>query len=189
MRSTRSTSEVGLVRISVVGITGSGKSTLATSLADHIGCRYIELDAIHHQADWQPKPRDQFRAELEPLLGAERWVVDGNCLSLAQDLFWGAADTVVWLDLPRKVFIPSLVRRTLVRMATRRELWNGNRESFGDLFTLDADENILLWSWTQGPILRARMEQEVSNPRWAQLEFVRLGSRSQVRSWLAAVGG
>ena len=39
------------------------------------------------------------------------------------------ADTVVWLDLPRRVWLPRLVRRTLRRVVRREELWNGNRES------------------------------------------------------------
>lgn len=74
-------------------------------------------------------------------------------------------------------------------MATRRELWNGNRESFSNLFTFDAEENILLWSWTRGPILQTRMEQEVNDPKWAHLQFVRLRSRREVSGWLNAASG
>lgn len=141
------------------------------------------------KADWQPKPLDEFLVELTPLLESDRWVVDGNYSSLVQDLVWDAADTVVWLDLPRRVVMPALAKRTFVRMATQRELWNGNRESFNNLFTLDTEENILLWSWTRGPILRDRMEQAVSDPRWAHLTFVRLRTRRQVGDWLDAVDG
>lgn len=126
---------------------------------------------------------------MAPLLDSERWVVDGNYSSLVQDLVWEAADTVVWLDLPRRVVMPALVKRTFVRMATRRELWNGNRESFSNLFTFDAEENILLWSWTRGPILQTRMEQEVNDPKWAHLQFVRLRSRREVSGWLNAASG
>ena len=36
------------------------------------------------------------------------------------------ADTVIWLDLPRRQWVPRLVRR-IVR---REELWGGSRNAF-----------------------------------------------------------
>jgi hypothetical protein len=36
---------------------------------------------------------------------------------------------VVWLDLPIRVWLPRLVRRTGRRLRRREQLWNGNRES------------------------------------------------------------
>ena len=42
------------------------------------------------------------------------------------------ADTVVWLDLPLRVWLPRLIRRTVRRLRGREELWNGNRETLTD---------------------------------------------------------
>jgi hypothetical protein len=39
------------------------------------------------------------------------------------------ADVVVWLDLPLRVWLPRLVRRTSRRLIAGEEIWNGNRES------------------------------------------------------------
>jgi hypothetical protein len=38
----------------------------------------------------------------------------------------------VWLDLPVRVWLPRLIRRTTRRLTQREELWNGNRESLKD---------------------------------------------------------
>jgi len=34
-------------------------------------------------------------------------------------------------------------------MITRDELWNGNREQWRNLLTLNPETNIVLWAWTQ----------------------------------------
>ena len=40
----------------------------------------------------------------------------------------------MWLDLPMRVWLPRLLRRTSRRLVCREELWNGNRESPRDAF-------------------------------------------------------
>jgi len=44
------------LRISIVGCSGAGKSTLARRVAGTVGIPTLELDAVHHQADWTPLP-------------------------------------------------------------------------------------------------------------------------------------
>jgi hypothetical protein len=74
------------------------------------------------------------RERLAPMLEEARWVVDGNYRQKIGDLVISKADLVVWLDLPIEVWLPRLLRRTLVRAAKREVLWNGNRESLRDAF-------------------------------------------------------
>jgi hypothetical protein len=45
------------------------------------------------------------------------------------DLVVRAADQIVWLDLPIRIWLPRLIRGTARRLLTCEELWNGNRES------------------------------------------------------------
>lgn len=174
-------------RIAVVGNSGSGKSTLASRVAERIGAEHIELDAIHHQPDWTPIDREEMRRTVAERIEADCWVVDGNYASMVQDLVFGRADTVVWLDLPRRVVMPRVVRRTLGRMVLRRELWNGNRERFSNLFNTDPMENIILWSWTQHNRYRDRYAAAAADPANAHLNWVRITSPVQQRRWLRSL--
>ncbi len=64
-----------------------------------------------------------------------------------RDLVWARAELVVVLALPRWTVMRRLLARTVRRGIVRRELWNGNRESLRNLFSADADRNVVLWSW------------------------------------------
>ena len=174
-------------RVAVVGNSGSGKTSLAHRLASVLACDHVELDGIHHQADWTPIDRDEMRAIVSARLASDGWVVDGNYGSFVQDLVFAHADTVGWLDLPRRVVMPRIVRRTLGRMAFRRELWNGNRERFRNLLQTDPRENIILWAWTQHRDYRAGYERKMSDPANAHLAWVRLRTPREVRSWLGGL--
>ena len=113
----------------IASASGCGKSTVGRALAKSLGVPYLELDAIHHQAGWTEVGADALRRQVEPIVARERWVIDGSYRSKLGDLVLGRADTVVWLDLPRRVWLPRLLRRTARRIVLREELWNGNRES------------------------------------------------------------
>ena len=95
-----------------MGNSGSGKSTLARVLAQRLSVTYVELDAIHHQPGWRPLPTADFRARVDALTAADRWVVDGN-YSAVRDLVWERADTVVWLDPPRRTVMRQVIWRSL----------------------------------------------------------------------------
>ncbi len=73
------------------------------------------------------------------------WVVDGN-YSVVRDVVWAKADAVVWFDLPYVTVLARVVRRTVRRSLTREELWNGNREPFSNLWSLDPKKSIIAWT-------------------------------------------
>jgi hypothetical protein len=106
-----------------------------------------------------------------------------------QDLIWTAADLVVWLDLPRWRVMSALARRTFSRMLLRKELWNGNRERWTNLFKRDPEENILLWAWTRHGLVRERTPRLLRDPRWPDLAFVHLRSRRDVRALCDSAAG
>jgi adenylate kinase family enzyme len=128
----------------VFGQSGSGKTTLGRAIGEALGVPAIELDALYHQANWEPTPDDEFRAKVLSALEAhpEGWVVDGN-YRVIREITIPRADAIVRLRLPWRVVYPRLVWRTLSRSWRRQELWNGNRESFRLAFT--SRESILLW--------------------------------------------
>ena len=174
-------------RIAVVGNSGSGKTALAAEIAVRLGCPHIELDGIHHRENWTPIERDEMRRIVAGYLEGDSWVVDGNYQSLVQDLVLASADTVAWLDLPRRVVMFSVTRRTIGRMARRRELWNGNRERFRNLFRTQPEDNIILWSWTQHEKRRQQYLAASEDPTNSHLDWVRLESRRAVREWVLSL--
>ena len=107
---------------------GNGKTTVGRAIAKKLGLPFHELDALHHRPNWTEATPEELRAKVEPIVASDAWVIDGAYRGKLGDLVLEGADLVVWLDLPVRVWLPRLVRRTARRIATREELWNGNRE-------------------------------------------------------------
>lgn len=175
-----------MLRVFVVGNAGSGKTTLAGRMAERLAVTHIELDSIFHLPGWEELPADEFRAAVVERVGGEGWVVDGNYRAV-WDVIGMRADTVVWLDLPRALIMRRVVRRTVRRLVTREELWNGNREPFGNLWRLDPNRSIIRWAWTQHRKYVERYEGAMADPQWAHLRFVRLRSPDEVEGFVSAV--
>jgi adenylate kinase family enzyme len=176
-------------RISVVGNSGSGKTTLAGALAARLGVAHVELDGLNHQPGWQELPVAELRLAVARLLEADGWVVDGNYRNRVGDLVRDRADTIVWLDYPRRVVMPRVVRRTLRRTLMRQELWNGNREPLSNLWSRDPRRSIVAWAWTQHGAYRDQYLAEAAEHAGPRLRYVRLRSPREARRWLDGVGG
>lgn len=175
-------------RIVVVGNSGSGKSTLARVLGEKLEFPVLELDSIYHQRGWEPLPDEEFRVTLADFALNQEWVIDGNYTSLGmKDLIWPVADTLVWLDLPRRVVMSRIIRRTLKRIFTRQELWNGNREALTNLMRLDPEKNIIRWSWTSHHKYRQQYEDALAGPETVHLRVLRLRSTDEVKAFLDSV--
>ncbi|MFA9443851.1 hypothetical protein [Egicoccus sp. AB-alg6-2] len=76
-----------------------------------------------------------------------------------------------------------MVRRTVARVATRRELWNGNREQWRNLVTLDPARNIVMWSVTQHAAHRTKYRERLLDDPPAGASVVRLRTAGEVRRW------
>ncbi|MFC4910026.1 hypothetical protein [Actinomadura gamaensis] len=164
-------------RVLVSGISGAGKTTMARRLAARLGLPRHELDALHHGPNWQPRP--SFRAEVELIAATDRWVTEDQYHRVLGELLAERADTYVWLDLPRRTVMFRVIRRSLVRALTRRELWNGNRERFRDW----ADpEHPIRWAWSRHAVRRRRTREMLA--RHPHLTVVHLTSARAARAWL-----
>jgi adenylate kinase family enzyme len=168
-------------RIAVVGTSGSGKTTLAWRLGRQLGIPHVELDALHWGPDWTPAPRETFRQRVETALRGDAWTTDGN-YSAVRDLVWARADTIVWLDYSLPLILWRVTTRTIRRTATREELWNANRESFGASF-LSRDSIIL---WAIRTYRRRRQEYPIlfARPEYSHLVVVRLRSPADAGRWV-----
>jgi Shikimate kinase len=168
-------------RIAVISsASGSGKTTLGRALAGRLDVPFVELDAIHHGPDWSEATAEELRAHVEPLVARDGWVIDGGYRGKLGDLVLDAADTVVWLDLPVRTWLPRLLRRTIVRIVRREELWAGNRETFhGALVGKDALIPFALRS--------ARRRRGTYPTDLARFPVVRLRSQREVDAWFASI--
>lgn len=169
-------------RVSVVGNAGSGKSCLAQRIALMLGVPYVELDAIHHLAGWQPIDPDEFLLRVAAITATNGWVIDGNYRTVVVDgPVWHRADTVVWLDLPRGTVMRQVTRRTLRRAVRREQLWNGNREPLRNLWAWNPHDSIIRWAWTQ----HAKYQDRYNAATLGHIDFVRLRSHAEAEDWLA----
>lgn len=167
-----------MMRVIVIGTTGSGKTTFAKALAQRLGVPHGEQDAWNHEANWQAAPPERFRARVDAFTFGPAWVMDGN-YSKARDIGWARADTLVWLDYPAWLVYGRIVRRTFLRVVTREELWNGNRETWRG--ALEADSP-LRWFWKTH--WRRRRETPLLAAQYPHLQLVRLRSPAEAQAWL-----
>lgn len=177
-------------RVSIVGSSGAGKSTLATALAAAIEVPVIELDDLMHGPDWTPTPTPEFRGRLVAAIDdadrtSDGWVIPGNYRTVA-DLAQGGADTIVWLDLPRRVSMWRLFKRSVRRAITREEIWGGNRESFRNLVSRDPERNVLLWAWRHHPLYTELYTGYANGDFWSHAAVVQLRSQTQVDEFVEA---
>jgi adenylate kinase family enzyme len=167
-------------KIVVKGTSCAGKSTLAAELARRLAVPCIELDSLYHGPNWSEPAVDVFRHRVREAMDAAPagWVIDGNYDTKLGETVVGAADTIVWLDLPVWIKLWRLWRRTMHRIRHGVELWNGNRETWrGAFLAHDA-----LFTWMIRSHVRHRRQWPArfgQDPR-----FVRLRSDAAVRHWL-----
>jgi adenylate kinase family enzyme len=169
-------------RIAVIGTSCSGKTTLAAHLAHRLGVRHIELDALNWQPNWTQTPTDEFRARVVDAVSTDAWVIDGN-YSKSRDIVWARANTIIWLDYALPVILARLFKRTLRRIFTREELWNGNRETLrGTLLSRDS-----LLAWALKTYRRRRRETPIwlARPEYQHLTLIHLTSPQAANRWLA----
>lgn len=170
-------------RVVIVGTSGAGKSTLARALAKRLGVADIELDALHWEPRWTQAAPEVFRARIEAAMAAAPgWVVHGN-YSKVNDLTVGRASVLIWLDYSRPVVFWRVLKRSVLRILTREELWAGNRETFRKTFL--SRDSILKWSWDTYPLRKKRYAEFVRSPEAAHLAVHRFTHPRQAEEFLA----
>ena len=171
-------------RIVVVGTSGAGKTTFAGELARLLDAPHLELDAFRHGPNWTETPDDIFREKISDALSGQDWVVDGN-YSVARDIVWTRATTIVWLDYPFNVTFWRLIRRTISRYVKRAELWNGNREDLrGVLFARDS---LFVWAFRRHWSRRKSYPRAFAQPEYAHLDVLRFRSPRVAGRWLKSL--
>jgi adenylate kinase family enzyme len=165
------------MRLAVIGPSGSGKTWVSTRLASQLGLRHVEIDALYHGPNWQQCTLDELRERVADATAGDGWVSDGTYHQLIGEVVLERAQAIVWLDLPMRLIMWRLIRRTYVRKKNDVELWHGNREG-------PWRESLRYLMW---PAFKRAFENRRNLPtlfaRHSHLEVHRLRSDREVRQF------
>lgn len=119
-------------RILILGSSGSGKSILARQLGSTLELPVIHLDRHFWHPGWQRTPHAEWVQVTKKLIARDAWIIDGNYRSTL-DLRLKAADTVVFLDLPRWLCVMRAIKRRIEYMnRPRPDIAQGCKERIFD---------------------------------------------------------
>ena len=168
-------------RIVVVGVSGNGKTTLSRKLAAQLGVPYVELDALNHLPGWTEASVEDFRRDVQAAMDrSEGWVLDGSYQNKLGDLILRRANTLVWLDQPLPLVLRRLITRAVRDVVTRRDLFNGNRQTWRYAFW--GRESLVGFAIRMH--FQRRREWPVEWRSYENLEIVHLRSPGEVERWL-----
>lgn len=166
-------------RVLILGCGGAGKSTLARRLGQLTGLPIIHLDAHFFSAGWVATPVEQWRTIVQELVAGERWIIDGNFASTL-DLRLPRADTVVFIDLPRRVCLWRVLKRWIThRGRTRPDMAAGCNEQ--------ADLEFLKWIWSFRSRERPKTLQMIDRASAKGKQVHHLTSRAQVERFVSSL--
>ena len=165
-------------RVLVVGITGAGKTTYARAVAARLGLPFAEVDALAFGPGWSTAP--DLVERVDAITSQPGWVLDSYGYEAVRDLMWARADTLLWLDLPRRVTFLRALRRSAGRTLRRERVFGGNRETLRGWLSRD---HPAWWSWTQHGPRRAYLEQR--SAATPHLKVHRLRTRAEAAAFLA----
>jgi adenylate kinase family enzyme len=97
-------------RVAIIGCGGAGKTTLALELGQILG-----LPVVHIDAHWWRAPgasSEPWPAIHRRLVAADAWIIDGMKPGILAERL-ERADTVLFLDLPRRTCLRAVAERRL----------------------------------------------------------------------------
>jgi adenylate kinase family enzyme len=163
-------------RVVILGTSGAGKTELALAMARRTGLPVVHLDPLFWEADWTRVPQEKAEAALRVAVAGEDWIVDGSFLGAVPERF-ARADTVVFLDLPRRTCLRRVLwRRLRDRRAERPDLPAGAREGI--------DLELLRWIWNYPKASRPRVLELLAG---LDADVVHLRTPTEVRAYVASI--
>jgi adenylate kinase family enzyme len=170
-------------RILVYGVTGSGKTTLARQIGERTGLPWHEMDQLTWQPGWIMVPLEEQRRRVAALCAEQRWVLD-TAYANWLDLVLPRVELIVALDYARWLSLGRLLRRTAARAIDKRDVCNGNQESFRSALSRDS---ILLWHFRSFRRKRRRIRGWAAAPPGARVVVLR--SPRDTERWLRSAAG
>lgn len=110
-------------KVAVFGKPGSGKSTLSKALASATGIPLHPLDSLVYQANGERVARQVFDGAHESILASDSWIIEGLGPLASFNQRLGAADTLVYIDLPYPTSYWFVTKRLLKGLVVKPEGW------------------------------------------------------------------
>ncbi|MEN3089914.1 MAG: DNA topology modulation protein [Staphylococcus pseudoxylosus] len=115
-------------KIIVIGSSGSGKSTLSRQLSNILNIPVYHLDVLFWKPNWVMTTKDEQIDIQNSLLEKSYWIIDGNYTGIMEDRLQ-LADTIVFLNLPRRICYFRVFKRLFKNMGkTRPDMGNDCKE-------------------------------------------------------------
>ena len=162
-------------RVVVIGSGGSGKSTFSRELGRVTGIPVIHLDREYWRPGWEETPKDEWKARVADMLEGERWIMDGN-FGGTREMRMQAADTIIFLDLPRRVCLYRILKRTL-------KYYGRSRPDMAEGCLERLDLAFVMWVWNYKHRSRKRLLAELEGLEEKSVMILR--NQRQVSDFLA----
>ncbi|MBE5760124.1 MAG: hypothetical protein E7332_08910 [Clostridiales bacterium] len=163
----------------IIGSPGSGKSWLGRLLSEKTNIPLYPLDLYYWNAGWQPTEREEWIKKQQEMIAGENWIIEGNYKSTL-DLRIAAADTIIFLDMPRLLCIWRIICR---RNKKRPDLPEGLREPFDREFF-----EFLKLAWDFPKTERQSIIQKLScQPSAGKniLHIIHIRTKKQLKNYIA----
>jgi len=164
-------------KVIVIGSGGSGKSTFARELGERTGIEVIHLDQEYWRPNWEKTPTDEWEAKVAAMLERDSWIMDGN-FGGTREMRMRAADTIIFLDLPRHICLYRILKRTIKYYGrSRPDMTEGCNERF--------DLEFILWVSNYPNATRDRVLSAVG--AFPDKSFIRLRTNAEIAEYLRGV--
>ena len=166
-------------RIVIIGSGGAGKSTLARTLGDILNLPVVHLDSMYWRPGWVETPKDEWEQTVRELVKGDEWIIDGN-FGGTMEIRLAAADTVIYLDLPRDVCLRRAIKRVWTHHGrTRPDVGPGCIERL--------DFEFLSWIWKFRKMTKPVIEERLARLDASNKNLIRLTSVKAVKAFVGSL--
>lgn len=139
------------------------------------GIEVIHLDKLYWRPGWVEPQKEEWKKKVEKVLARPSWIIDGN-FGGTMEMRIAAADTVIFLDLPRTTCVYRILKRWLVyRNKLRPDMADGCYEWL--------DWKFILWIWNFPRDTRPVIEERLAKVK-DQKNIIRLHSTAGINNFI-----
>lgn len=130
------------MKIYIIGNSGQGKTTLGKELSLITTIEYYDMDDLFWLPNWQQISDEKKSEVLERIIKNENWIVSGNYSNVSKRVK-EESECIIWMYYSYHINMWRSIKRSVVRAWTKKNVCNGNVETWRNLFSKDS---IVKWA-------------------------------------------